>query len=90
MREHNMKCWPEQFQAIMDGRKNFELRLNDRAYAVGDRLILHEWKPQADPLAESYGVTGRQITKFVTYIYYADAPATKGALAPSWIIMALK
>lgn len=42
---HVLKCWPEPFQAILDGRKRFEFRRDDRGYAVGDILDLHEWDP---------------------------------------------
>jgi len=44
-RVHELKCWPDPFQAILDGRKRFEFRRDDRGYAVGDILDLHEWDP---------------------------------------------
>ena len=71
MRTHRLKCWPEPFQAIMDGRKCFEFRKNDRGFAVGDFLELVEWEPS--PLTKSIGLpegglTGRSLLARVTYV----------------------
>ena len=43
--EHELKCWPESFDAIRDGRKRFEWRRDDRGFAVGDVLVLKKWNP---------------------------------------------
>ena len=56
------KVWPEYFEAIQDGRKTFELRLNDFEINEGDILVLKEW----DPETKSY--TGRELEKTVTYV----------------------
>jgi len=45
-RTHELKCWPEPFDAIVSGRKRFEFRLDDRGYAVGDVLDLRKWDPR--------------------------------------------
>ena len=45
MKTHDLKCWPEFFEAILNGTKNFDLRINDRGFQVGDRLLLHEYDP---------------------------------------------
>ena len=62
MTTHELKTWPEFFTAIVDGRKRFELRKDDRGFAVGDGLILKEWNPNT----KSY--TGSQVVVIVTYI----------------------
>lgn len=59
---HELKILPEYFEAVADGRKKFELRLNDRDFYAGDTLILKEW--------DTKKYTGRQIEVFVTYILY--------------------
>ena len=45
MTKHDLKILPEYFEAILDGTKTDELRQeDDRMYAVGDVLVLHEWQ----------------------------------------------
>jgi ASC-1-like (ASCH) protein len=56
------KTWPEYFQDILDGKKNFELRLADFKCQPGDTLILREW----DPKTKKY--SGRKIEKKVSYV----------------------
>ena len=60
------KVWPEYFQAILDGKKNYELRLADWECSEGDTLVLKEWNP------ETKNYTGRQLTKKVTYVAKFD------------------
>jgi ribosomal protein S17 len=59
---HEKKVWHEYFQKILDGVKNYELRLADWECQAGDILILKEW----DPIAKK--LTGRVIEKEVTYV----------------------
>ena len=73
---HSLKCWPAFFQAIIDGTKTFEIRLNDRGYQDGDVLELSEY----DPIRGEF--TGRQIEKRVTFI-------TDWEQKPGYIVMAL-
>lgn len=59
---HSLKTWPEYFQAVEDGRKRFELRVNDRDFQAGDWLWLQEWNP------ETRAYSGRESWMRVTYI----------------------
>ena len=56
------KAWPELFQDVLDGKKNFDVRLGDFSIGEGDILILEEW----DPDKGEY--TGRKIEKKVKYV----------------------
>ncbi|MBR2343206.1 MAG: DUF3850 domain-containing protein [Clostridia bacterium] len=40
---HHLKTLPEYFQAVIDERKPFEIRENDRNFKTGDRVILEEY-----------------------------------------------
>lgn len=62
---HELKTWPEPFQAVVEYRKRFEIRRMDRPFAVGDDLVLREWDPRRD-VNDRY--TGRFAVARVTYI----------------------
>jgi hypothetical protein len=59
---HELKTWPEFFEAIISGDKKFEIRVNDRDFNKGDALSLREYNP------ETKEYTGRQTTCLVTYV----------------------
>jgi hypothetical protein len=48
---HELKCWPGPFRAIWQGDKTFEIRKDDRGFAVGDELVLRFFDPDDGPLA---------------------------------------
>ena len=45
MAEHELKTWPEFFNAVLDDRMTFQVRKNDRGFQADDTLILHKWDP---------------------------------------------
>jgi hypothetical protein len=51
------KIWPESFNEIVNGGKQFELRLADFDLNAGDMLVLKEYDP------EKKEFTGRKIEK---------------------------
>ena len=61
MKTHEIKSWPEFFQALWDGSKKFEIRFDDRDYQVGDVLLIKEW----DDRKSVY--TGRTLRRRITY-----------------------
>jgi hypothetical protein len=61
-RIHELKSWPEFFNAILEGRKRHELRRNDRDFCVGDVLRLREFHNSQ----QTY--TGRETRVRITYI----------------------
>ena len=42
---HTLKIEPQYFSQVICGKKKFEIRFNDRNYAVGDLLTLCEYNP---------------------------------------------
>ncbi|MFA6514550.1 MAG: DUF3850 domain-containing protein [Patescibacteria group bacterium] len=59
------KVLPDYFQDIIDGKKKYELRLNDFEVSPGDILILEEYTT-ANPKTRQ--ATGRVLEKKVTYL----------------------
>lgn len=65
---HNLKIEPQYFEAVIDGKKRFEIRNNDRNFEVGDEVILNEWN--------GYELTGRWAS--VKIIYLTDYGQPEG------------
>lgn len=40
---HELKTWPDYFEAVWAGDKTFEIRYDDRGYQRGDVVVLREW-----------------------------------------------
>lgn len=59
MKVHFLKIEPQYFEAVLDGSKKAELRLNDRGFEVGDGVVLSEHSGEA---------TGRIIKVQITHI----------------------
>jgi hypothetical protein len=75
MTTHELKIWPEFFQAIERGQKTFDVRFNDRGFASGDVLDLREWEPhpalgQEGTSGIAPGYTGRSVKMLVTYVLH--------------------
>lgn len=59
MKVHKLKTWSEPWHAVQNGNKTFEYRKDDRGFADGDVLELHQWNG---------GFTGNYLQRVVTYI----------------------
>lgn len=66
MKKHELKVWPEYFDALEHPdplqRKTCEIRINDRDFQVGDELRLREYAPGAKVY------TGRETVRVITHI----------------------
>lgn len=71
--KHDLKILPQYYRAVIEKRKTFEVRKNDRAFAVGDSICLREF----DPLSE-YGYTGRIWNGYIKYILNDPLYCKKG------------
>jgi ASC-1-like (ASCH) protein len=67
MATHELKVWSEYMPDLINGKKKFELRFNDRDFKVGDTLLLRGW----DKHTEQY--TGVEIERYVYYILHGPA-----------------
>ncbi len=65
MTVHELKTIPPFFQDVLEGRKTFELRKDDRGFREGDELWLREW-------VTGRGFTGRSIRKRIVYMVGHD------------------
>lgn len=74
---HILKCWPEYFQAMVDGKKNFDVRHGeDRQYQVGDLVEIYEWDPKEERR------TGRLLLRRIQYVMHGP-PMLPDA---SWVL----
>jgi len=71
--EHELKTWPQFFQAISTGRKTFEVRKNDRGFNAGDVLRLREWDPACSHMSPRHQYTGNEMRMKVTYVLTGEA-----------------
>ena len=59
--DHELKVWPDFFDAVASGTKPFEIRKDDRGFREYDILLLREYSPGMDEY------TGREVKARVTY-----------------------
>lgn len=81
---HELKCWPPYFEAILSGRKTFEVRENDRNFWAGDLLRLREFSPGGE--GTPHGYTGRELTRRVTYVLDGN----QFGIATGYVVIALE
>lgn len=80
MTTHDLKTWPEYFEAVESGAKSFEVRWNDRDYRTGDVLRLREWHPGIGKYS------GRECTRVVTYVLNGGCWGIQGG----YVVMGLE
>jgi len=85
MSEHKLKTDPTVFQAVACGRKNFEIRKDDRGFKEGDTLILQETKFTGEEMAKGRPLvfTGKTLHAEVRYILRGPCYG----LVDGWVIM---
>lgn len=81
-----MKTWPEYFQSVWYGIKQFEIRKNDRDYQRGDVLWLREYIP-ADLVPGTGRYTGLELRVVVTCVVQNDR---WNAIADGFVVMGIK
>ncbi len=67
---HELKVLPPYFDAVIDGRKTFEIRKDDRGFQAGDTVTLREYDPEYkgfyQPEKDMY--TGRTYNAKIGYV----------------------
>jgi hypothetical protein len=77
---HALKTDPEYFQAILDGKKTFEVRKKDRPFKTGERLLLQEF----DRSEGEY--SGRETERWIIYILEGG----RFGIDEGYVVMGLK
>lgn len=87
MQTHELKTDPEVFQAVLDGLKTYEIRKNDRGFAVGDLLLLRETQHSGAAMAAGAPLvyTGRKVVRGVSHVLTGPIYG----LAAGWSILSL-
>lgn len=80
---HELRCWPPFWRAVLDGVKTFEIRENDREFAPGDVLVLHEFVPNV--LLPPGEYTGAAVAVQVTAFWYGVP-----GLATNYVVLGIK
>ena len=86
---HDLKTWPKPFQAVWDGDKTAEIRLNDRAFEVGQSLLLREYDPETKTFSGRYvwgkithilsgGFGLRENYVMMSFVAYDAGPGMRG------------
>ena len=83
---HRLKTEKEYFKAVIEGRKPFEVRQNDRKFKVGDllELVELEWYFLPDG-RQNYRLSGRTQMVEITYILNDDRFTKEG-----YVILGIK
>jgi hypothetical protein len=86
MNTHNLKTDNAVFVLSYAGSKQYEIRLNDRNFNIGDILILEETKYSGKEM-RAYGkplvYTGRQLMRKVDHVLDGYG------LMPGWVILSV-
>lgn len=81
---HELKIYKEDADAIISGKKTFELRLNDRHYMLGDKIHFYE---VSDGRPVKHPITDKLYE--ITYILYGNNAGWIG-LKEDWCVFAIK
>lgn len=80
---HTVKTWPPYYREVLEGRKRFEVRYNDRNYRIGDVLDLREYLPGS-------GFTGHRCLRWITYALDPDGANLPGfGIRPGFVVLSL-
>lgn len=83
---HELKTDPDVFNASWLGKRNYEIRYNDRDYQVGDTLILRETRFSGVEMQNGRPLiyTGREMDRIVTHILEGYG------LDDGWVILSVE
>lgn len=65
---HTIKCWTPYYEAVLDGRKKFDVRRDDRGYQAGDFVHLQQYEPGTGYVCDPDDNVPYTIEKKISYI----------------------
>lgn len=83
-REHKLKTWPNYWDAVASGEKNFEVRKDDRGFQKGDVLILQKYEIGYGYLTEAPHAI-KELRRRVTWILTGG----QFGIEPGYVVMGL-
>jgi len=85
MAHHDVKTDSPVFQAMLAGKKNFEVRFNDRNYQVGDTITSQETQHTGVEMKNGAPLiyTGNEMELVVEYVL--EGPIY--GILPGWVVM---
>ena len=86
-KEHELKTDSQVFDAVLEGRKTFEIRKDGRGFSVGDLLKLRRTLRTGEEMKKGFPLeyVGPPLYVYVTYILRGPIYG----LADSWVIMGI-
>ncbi|WP_029458197.1 DUF3850 domain-containing protein [Solidesulfovibrio alcoholivorans] len=87
MTTHELKTDPVVFQAVASGLKSYEIRLNDRNFRVGDRILLCETYHTGEDMKHGAPLkyTGNKIAADIRHILHGPIYG----LMEGWCILSI-
>lgn len=88
MTVHNVKCWPNYFDAIERGDKTFDVRRDDRGYQRGDTLVLEKFDPKKNGYVyPTHHLSAKpfSIKKTISYVLTGG----QFGIEPGYVVLAL-
>lgn len=86
MNTHDLKTDPNVWDDVAEGRKTFEIRLDDRGFKLGDRLVLR--KTAHTSVEMNHGAPLKYCGALYVYVSYILRGPIYG-LADGWVIMGI-
>lgn len=87
MTKHILKCWPQYFDAVAAGLKNFEVRRDDRGFQKGDTVVLQRTHPN-DLHRVQYNYQGKVENELFFTINWILTGGQFG-IEPGYVVLAL-
>jgi hypothetical protein len=88
MKTHELKTDPVGFDAVVEGRKKFEIRFDDRGYEVGDELVLRKTRHTGAAMREGAPLEYDGPPLHVNVGYLMRGPVY--GLGEGWVIMGIE